>query len=166
MKSDLKICRAFSLVELLIVVSIIALLMAIIVGVYLSAKGRRDEKKVRAEMKAIELAIHNYQTEYNYFPYDSYDPANPDSYEPKMNGLFGSLTQEFQKGKKNFLEGAQIQDDGLGNLVAPVNNPEDPSELNYWRYNSHSPENNSGHYDLWVPVRVGKEILKLSNWEN
>ena len=43
----------FSLIELMVVISIIVILMAIIVGIYLSAKGRRDEKKVRSEMNGI-----------------------------------------------------------------------------------------------------------------
>ena len=159
----------FSLIELMVVISIIVILMAIIVGIYLSAKGRRDEKKVRSEMKAIELAIHNFHTEYNYYPPDAYDPDNPGSFNPGMNGLFHSLTQGFEKDKhgsplKNFLEGTQLKNDGIGNLVAPVNNPENPSQPNYWQYNSHSPTNNPERYELWVPVRVGKEILPLSNW--
>ncbi len=166
MKSTRQKHSGFSLVELLVVISIIALLMGIIVGVYMSAKGRRDENKVRAEIKALELAIHNFHTEYNYFPPDAHDPDNPDEFDPMMNGLFHSLTQEFEKGKKNFLEGAQMKTDGVGNLVAPVNNPENPDQLNFWRYNSHHPTNNSGRYDLWAPVLVGKEILTLNNWSN
>ena len=50
----------FSLIELMVVISIIAILMTIILGVYASAKSRRNEKKVRAELKALELAIHNF----------------------------------------------------------------------------------------------------------
>ena len=110
--------EGFSLIELMVVISIIVILMAIIVGIYLSAKGRRDEKKVLSEMKAIELAIHNFHTEYNYYPPDAYDPDNPGSFDPGMNGLFRSLTQGFEKDKhgsplKNFLEGTQLKNDGI-----------------------------------------------------
>ena len=90
----------FTLVELLVVISIIAILMAIILGVYLSAKGRRDEKKVLAEIKGIETVIHNFHTDNNFFPPDNFDPGTG-SFDPEMNGLYKSLTQDFQEGKKN-----------------------------------------------------------------
>jgi prepilin-type N-terminal cleavage/methylation domain-containing protein len=161
--------KGFSLIELMVVISIIIVLMAIIVGVYLSAKGRRDEKKVLAEMKALELAIHNYHTEHNFFPPDDHDPDNPGSFDANRNGLFESLTQGFEKDEngqplKNFLEGTQMKNDGNGNLVAPVDNPGDSSQPNFWQYNSHLPPNNPERYDLWVPIRAGKETLIIRNW--
>ena len=163
--------NGFSLIELIVVISIITILISIIVGVYLSAKGRRDEKKVRAELKAIELAIHNYHTQYSFYPPDSYDPDElPENFDPKMNGLFESLTQGFSKNsdgnqKKNFLEGANLSFDKFGNLLAPVNNPNGHS-TNNWQYNTHDPTHNPKSYDLWVPVNVSGEILNVGNWEN
>tara|TARA_A100001037_G_scaffold212388_1_gene190435 strand:- start:1334 stop:1858 length:525 start_codon:yes stop_codon:yes gene_type:complete len=171
MDSGTKRSRGFSMVELLVVISVILLLMAIIVGVYLSAKGRRDQKKVQAELKAITLAIHNYKTDFNFLPHDGFDPQNPDMFDEKMNGLYSSLTQDFEKSDdgaqmKNFLEGTQLGHDGNGSLVAPVDDPDSPDQYNYWRYNVHAPKNNPGGYDLWVPVMVGKETLIMGNWGN
>ena len=48
-------------------------------------------------MKALELAIHNYHTEHNFFPPDDHDPDNPGSFDANRNGLFESLTQGFEK---------------------------------------------------------------------
>ena len=155
----------FTLVELLVVISIIAILMAIILGVYLSAKGRRDEKKVLAEIKGIETVIHNFHTDNNFFPPDNFDPGTG-SFDPEMNGLYKSLTQDFQEGKKNYLEGAQLKNDGAGNLVAPVSNPDDPAKPNLWRYNSHKPKYNVSRYDLSARVQVGKEVVEVTNWGN
>ncbi len=138
--------------------------MGIIVGVYASAKGRRDEKKVRAELKALELAIHNFHIDQGYYPPDT--PNNPSS-----NGLFVSLTNGLKDGKKNYLQGTQIKHDGLppeggGNLIAPVDDPDSPDEENFWRYISGDPVNNPQSYDIWVPVGVSGETVKVGNWDN
>ena len=107
--------------------------MTIIVGIYFSSKSRRDEKKVRAEIKAIELAIHSYHTDNNYYPPDSGESMvviDPGTGEEKAlwnsgkNGLFASLTQGTQKDKKNYLMGAQVKHDGEGNLIAPLDHPD------------------------------------------
>lgn len=36
--------------------------------------------------------------------------------------------------------------------------------LNPWRYVSSHPTNNTGSYDLWVDLAVGKKIYRVSNW--
>jgi prepilin-type N-terminal cleavage/methylation domain-containing protein len=36
--------------------------------------------------------------------------------------------------------------------------------LNPWRYVSSHPTNNTGSYDLWVDLPVGKKIYRVSNW--
>ena len=89
---------AFTLLELLAVVFIIAILTALIMRGYVSAKGKRDEKKVEAEIKAIETAIEYYRTEYNYFPPDSFDQATGE-FKPEQNGLYDNLTQHKTPGK-------------------------------------------------------------------
>ena len=162
--------KGFSLIELIVVIAIITILISIIVGVYLSAKGRRDEKKVQAELKAIELAIHNYHTQYSFYPPDSFDPDEPENFDPKMNYLFENLTQGSGRNtdgsqKKNYLEGANLSFDKFGNLLAPVNNPEGLT-TNNWQYNSHDPKHNPSSYDLWAPVNVSGEILNVGNWGN
>lgn len=182
----------FSLIELMVVISIIAILMTIILGVYASAKSRRNEKKVRAELKALELAIHNFYTDNSYFPADNFDPDDPGGFDPEKNSLFKSLTQGLQEGKKNYLEGAQVKNDGAGNLVAPVDDPNDSGKPNRWRYvcsnwhgdpvpvghdlmeckrnpdiypGHHSIINNPESYDLWAPINLSGSILKVGNWE-
>lgn len=49
--------RGFSLLELLAVIAIIAILVGIIVATYMMAMGKRDEKKIEAEMEAIKLPL-------------------------------------------------------------------------------------------------------------
>jgi hypothetical protein len=36
--------------------------------------------------------------------------------------------------------------------------------VNPWRYNSSSPTNNPGTYDLWIAVRVGSKTKLICNW--
>ena len=135
--------------------------MGIIVGIYGSAKGRRDEKKVQAELKAIEVAIFNFYSDESFYP-----PG--DANDNRMNGLFKELTE----GKRNYLEGAQMKNDGAGNLLAPVDHPDEEENepygftTNHWRYNSHSPTNTPESYDLWAPVGMSGETVKIGNWED
>ena len=37
-------------------------------------------------------------------------------------------------------------------------------DLNPWRYNSSSPANNPGSYDLWVQLVIGKQTNLICNW--
>lgn len=154
----------FTLLELLAVVFIVAILMALIMQGYVSAKGKRDEKKVEAEIKAIEIAIEYYRTEYNYFPPDSFDQATGD-FKPEQNGLYDSLTQHKTPGKKNFIKGLDPRPDTSGNLMAPVKNPEAPDADNLWRYNSHKAEHNPGRYDLWTVYGRGGDVVTKGNWK-
>ena len=179
---------AFTLLELLAVVFIIAILTALIMRGYVSAKGKRDEKKVEAEIKAIETAIEYYRTEYNYFPPDSFDQATGE-FKPEQNGLYDNLTQHKTPGKKNFIKGLDPLTDGHGNLVSPVKEPPPPTDEdlnvprknldaptaevlvpkllpdNLWRYNSHKPERNPGRYDLWTVYARGGDVVTKGNWK-
>ena len=69
--------------------------MGIIVATYTMAMGKRDEKKIESELEAIKMAIEYYHTEYNVYP--------EEGLTPDQNSLFLSLTQNGEKGKKNFL---------------------------------------------------------------
>ncbi len=45
-----------------------------------------------------------------------------------------------------------------------VYQPTSTKTLNPWRYNSSSPVNNSGAYDLWVDILIGGKTNRISNW--
>jgi prepilin-type N-terminal cleavage/methylation domain-containing protein len=42
--------------------------------------------------------------------------------------------------------------------------PTGPPGANPWRYNSSSPTNNPGEYDLWLTVRIGNKVKLICNW--
>jgi prepilin-type N-terminal cleavage/methylation domain-containing protein len=39
-----------------------------------------------------------------------------------------------------------------------------PSDVNTWRYNSSSPTNNPGSYDLWVQLSIAGKMNLICNW--
>jgi len=148
--------RGFSLLELLAVIAIIAILVGIIVATYMMAMGKRDEKKIEAEMEAIKLAIEYYHTEHNIYPENG--PT------PEENLLYVTLTQGGKDGKKNFLKNYAGKNDGSGHLIAPANHP-DGSEINHWKYLSgKNAKQNSGRFDLWVEYLKGDKLMIKGNW--
>ncbi len=60
-----KLCRAFTLIELLMVVAIIAILAAIAVPNFLEARTRSKVSRVYADMRTIANAIRMYEVDWN-----------------------------------------------------------------------------------------------------
>jgi len=65
--------RAFTLIELLIVVAIIAILAAIAVPNFLEAQVRAKTARVKSDMRTVDTAMKAYFVEYNEVPYDGND---------------------------------------------------------------------------------------------
>ena len=68
MKSISKTKRAFTLVELLVVITIIALLAALTVGLYSRVKGKTVESTILAEMEQVKFALQSYKEKHGNFP--------------------------------------------------------------------------------------------------
>lgn len=60
--------RAFTLIELLIVVAIIAILAAIAVPNFLEAQTRAKVSRARADMRSIATALESYRIDHNHYP--------------------------------------------------------------------------------------------------
>jgi len=71
--------RAFTLIELLIVVAIIAILAAIAVPNFLEAQTRAKVARVTADMRTMTTAVELYRIDNNKLPirHDSWKTANP-----------------------------------------------------------------------------------------
>jgi len=65
--------RAFTLIELLIVVAIIAILAAIAVPNFLEAQVRSKVSRARADMRSCATALEAYAVDNNKYPSDNYD---------------------------------------------------------------------------------------------
>ncbi|MFZ9853960.1 MAG: type II secretion system protein [Limisphaerales bacterium] len=85
------VLRAFSLIELLVVISIIAVLAGLVVGVAPVASKRMREARIRAELAALVTAIESYKARYGVYPPDNYNPATRTT-NPVLNPLFYELT--------------------------------------------------------------------------
>jgi prepilin-type N-terminal cleavage/methylation domain-containing protein len=72
--------KAFTLVELLIVVGIIALLSAIAVPNFLEAQTRAKVSRTKADLRAIATGLETYRTDYSGYPVVG-NPAMPGSWD-------------------------------------------------------------------------------------
>ncbi len=89
-----KRCGAFTLIELLIVVAIIAILAAIAVPNFLEAQTRAKVARVKADMRTIATAIETYCIDYNSYPRMNPNVcADPDN--PQDTWLVGSIYDHF-----------------------------------------------------------------------
>lgn len=66
-----KVKKAFTLIELLIVVAIIAILAAIAVPNFLEAQTRSKVSRVKADQRSLTTAIETYKIDWNYYPFDN-----------------------------------------------------------------------------------------------
>ncbi len=65
--------RAFTLIELLIVVAIIAILAAIAVPNFLEAQTRSRISRTQADMRSAATALESYRVDHNNYPFDGYN---------------------------------------------------------------------------------------------
>jgi prepilin-type N-terminal cleavage/methylation domain-containing protein len=96
--------RAFTLIELLIVVAIIAILAAIAVPNFLEAQTRAKVSRVRADSRTVVTGLEAYAVDYNKYPVPRYSPQQtsgnkfsgaqfiPGGIHPVVGGQTGGLT--------------------------------------------------------------------------
>lgn len=102
--------RGFSLIELLIVISIIAILAAMIIPAAGFMKQRRVRSVIKAELEAVATAIDSYKAKYGHYPPDN--PCNV-NVNPLYFELVGSRVVAGAGGKNRFetLDGAVFIDE-------------------------------------------------------
>jgi prepilin-type N-terminal cleavage/methylation domain-containing protein len=76
--------RAFTLIELLIVVAIIAILAAIAVPNFLEAQTRAKVARVQSDLRAIATGVETYRVDHNAYPEGT---DSPDGYEPAVKAV-------------------------------------------------------------------------------
>lgn len=87
---------AFTLIEMLVVIGVIALLSAMIIGVAIRAAEAKKIKRVEAELQRLDVAIASYQSQLGSFPPDNGNNVNDALTDNRMsaatNQLFYELT--------------------------------------------------------------------------
>jgi prepilin-type N-terminal cleavage/methylation domain-containing protein len=79
---------AFTLIELLIVVAIIAILAAIAVPNFLEAQTRAKVSRCKSDMRSMATALEAYRVDWNsYTPYGRIDPAGIFQYPARQNDM-------------------------------------------------------------------------------
>jgi prepilin-type N-terminal cleavage/methylation domain-containing protein len=73
----MKQCKAFTLIELLIVVAIIAILAAIAVPNFLEAQVRSKVTRQLSNMRVLATAVESYYVDNNKYPLTTVDPFDP-----------------------------------------------------------------------------------------
>ncbi len=108
-------CRAFTLIELLIVVAIIAILAAIAVPNFMEAQVRAKVSRAKADMRSLATALETYSVDYGHYPPDrdvhTINYCSPlttpvaymssISMDDPFNPGWGELRQEWNTGDKS-----------------------------------------------------------------
>ncbi len=94
--------KAFTLIELLIVVAIIAILAAIAVPNFLEAQVRSKVSRMRSDLRTVATGLESYMVDFSHYPLSTYPNYNPPSgawdpseywkFWPGFEGTAGSLT--------------------------------------------------------------------------
>lgn len=212
--------QAFTLVELLVVIAVIAVLAALLMPLGASVKRTALINKTKSEMAQVETAIESYKAAYGFYPPDNTNTVNnlasamtnqlyyelvgmtnsAGTFQTLDNGsvaltalqvtaAFGvggfancnstNKSSEDSQMAKSFLSNlkpqqvATISANGGANvtlLIGSVGGPDQAykplgaSDLNPWRYNSSSPANNPGAYDLYIQLVIGGKTNLVCNW--
>ncbi len=204
--------RAFTLIELLAVITIIGIIAAFLIPTIGAVKRHELINKTQAEMAQVETAIDRYKAAYGFYPPDSVETLNNVPITQLYYELLGTTNNggtyqtldgsaqipagsvstafganvggfincsktnadESSPQARNFLP--DLRPNQIGSNITNNNVPitlllgsvGGPSPLgtgiNPWRYNSHSPTNNPGSYDLWIQLSIAGKTNLICNW--
>jgi prepilin-type N-terminal cleavage/methylation domain-containing protein len=178
-KRKSKSVRAFTLVEILVVMAIAALLLAMVLGLHGRVKAKQVESKLQVEMVAIELALENYKAKHGQYPVSkswagiSYPLKD---WKGRRHASPNLLYKQLCKNDDGspFLPDIKNSQSAGDTLLSSA--PADGGGFTKWNFNSFDPIYNKNTYDLWVEIGDfgedgqpggGDDVVKvISNWSN
>ncbi|HXI52739.1 MAG TPA: prepilin-type N-terminal cleavage/methylation domain-containing protein [Candidatus Saccharimonadales bacterium] len=184
----------FTLIELIVVISIIALLAALVVGLASSASKGKVLNRVAVELKQLETVIEKYHKKYGFYPQDNrnnetqpplyyeltgINPPPAIATQMGINGIANTESNNFFPTLRPMqLNPPRPEKSGYWSLseqppytepyflVVPYRGPGPAGTVNTWRYRSTKPEHNTETYDLWADVVVAGKTNRISNWKD
>ena len=153
--------RAFTLIELLIVIAIIAILAAIAVPNFLEAQVRAKVSRAQTDMRALATGLESFRVDNGAYPEGTDNPAN---YPQALANILGELAPGYYTFRTRGSAGEQVGRDFRG-LTTPIayaaSIPSDPfiagkGPLTYAYRNAKSKRNG------WVLTSVGPDTDLLA----
>ncbi|MGC8741171.1 MAG: prepilin-type N-terminal cleavage/methylation domain-containing protein [Candidatus Sumerlaeaceae bacterium] len=108
--------HAFTLIELLIVVAIIAILAAIALPNFLEAQTRSKVARVKSDLRALATAIEAYRVDHNEYPEGTDNPAN---FDPQIVAYLGPLAAGYYTFRTQGPGGLTVGRD-FANITTPI----------------------------------------------
>src|SRR5688572_27543722 len=108
--------KAFTLIELLIVVAIIAILAAIAVPNFLEAQTRAKVSRVKADLRSIATGVESYRLDHNKYPPGT---DNKDNYPAEIGTFLGNLSGGFYAFQTRTAAGLAVGKDFAG-VTTPI----------------------------------------------
>jgi prepilin-type N-terminal cleavage/methylation domain-containing protein len=124
--------KAFTLIELLIVVAIIAILAAIAVPNFLEAQTRSKVSRVKADMRSVATAVEAYSIDYNHYPVGHSLGATWDRWDLSCDY---ELTTPV-----SYLTSVNILDPFMPNKGAVLTTVNQISPISYFSYENYDPD--------------------------
>jgi len=155
--------RAFTLIELLIVVAIIAILAAIAVPNFLEAQARAKVSRVKSDFASLATAIETYRVDHNEYPEGTDNPAK---YPQAIADFLGPLAPGYYTFRTRGENGRLVGRDFFG-LTTPIayfsSIPADPFAKQAAGFLTYSYRNAKDRKNGWILTSVGPDTDLLSS---
>jgi prepilin-type N-terminal cleavage/methylation domain-containing protein len=185
---------AFTLIELLTVIAIIAILASLMIAAFRMATPSKIRNRAAAEMASLSTLIESYNSKKGFYPADTNrdltDPAhnnylitnipimlyyelvgsNPPTAIPGGMPTLINSGDERQVFHRNLKETGNKNSSvselrGIKFLGIPIKSPDSP-DFAFWRYDSSSTNRHHPEgFDLWIEVLVNGQRERVANWK-
>lgn len=150
--------QAFTLIELLIVVAIIAILAAIAVPNFLEAQTRAKVARVKADFRTIATAVESYRVDFNEYPEGTDNPAN---YPEQIVNFMGAKAPGFYTFRTRSASGDIVGRD-FANITTPIayigEIPTDPFAKQAAGFLTYCYRNAKSKKNGWVLTSFGPDV--------